>query len=379
MKAINNNKSIISKLISAQAKRLMGLYPTSEEWPIAIIILTLIKLGTMAISAYAAYSFFLSYTYPIIKQTEISRIVTAIILVLLEILTAVFLTKFFKFLFRKMYFISVLVFIVSAGLYTISFISSTNGLAQRQSSKEDNSGIIKNELLLKMQQLKSEKHTNLQEINNLIEDIRTNPIVWSKGKRVFLSKEQQNNIIELERQKTIVRNTHNIQLEKLNKQFQEELAHNQFTKLNTANKYYTVMAAIMAIQFIVTGILVFFLHLIYFQEHDCNLDYKFTHNPVPITKKHSAEVQMNTAHETPKMNINGHQINGDKEYLKKHKEIVNAILMHTHENQGFLSNTDINTKILPRLTNVKYKSVSLIRKVFAKMQVFGFINLISKK
>jgi len=371
-------KSKISKLISAQAKRLMSLYPTSEEWSTAIIILTLIKFGTMAISAYTAYSFFLSYTYPIIKQIELSRIATVIILVLLEIITAVFLTKFFKFFFKKMYPSTFLVSLVVVGFYSLSFNSSTNGLAQRQSIKEDNSNEIKQELIQIKHQLKSEHTKNIQNLDKLINDIRANPVAWSKGQRTYLSKEQQNNIIKLALQKATITKSHEILLEKLDKQFQEKIAQNQLTKLNTANKYYSIMAIIMVMQFIVTGILIFFLHLIYLQEHDCNLDYKFTHNPMPIKERHSSGTQEDSAHKTPKTNITRHQINSNKEYFKKHKEIVGAILMHTHENQVFLSNTDINTKILPRLTNVKYKSVSLIRKVFAKMQAFGFINLASK-
>ena len=63
-----------------------------------------------------------------------------------------------------------------------------------------------------------------------------------------------------------------------------------------------------------------------------------------------------------------------KKYFHKHKELVQAIFMNVHKNQSFLSNVDIQQNIIPMIKNIKYKSPSLIRKVFAKMQTFDFTD-----
>jgi len=346
------SKYSLSKLILIWAIKVIKPQPVNKEWKTAIISLALVKIGTMVVSAYAAYFFFFAFINKVIHDETISRIITLITLLLLESITAIFLAKTFKFSFRKKYSISFIIFLVVGGFYFISFVSSTNGLAQSQARNVDRFFEIKKELIKEKQQLKKENRKIRQGIDNLIQDIRTNPIAWSGRKRVFLSKVQQNNIIELEQKKSAIRKMYATNLEKITVKFKNEMNANKKQMSNTAHDYYLFMVVVMVIQFFVTGILIFFLHLIYQEEHEQTHEFMFAHKKVDSN-----------------MNIEGK--NDIERYLKKHEKIAQTLYAYAHKNQTYLSNSAINNKILPLLKGVKYKSPSLIRKVFAKMQLVG--------
>jgi len=74
-----------------------------------------------------------------------------------------------------------------------------------------------------------------------------------------------------------------------------------------------------------------------------------------------------TAYATHTENLNTQSIM----YLQKHKQLVKAIKKHFPDGTEVLSNSAIKD-IKNVLTSVKYKSDSLIRKVFVAMQSVGF-------
>lgn len=406
----------ISQIINDWAKMQMSLHPIKVEWRSAIIITALIKLLTMLFSAYAAYTFFYNYIIHIIENQQLSSIFSIVVLVFLETITAIFLGKLFKFFLRKKYRLSLFTFFLVSSLYTLSFISSTEGLAQKQSSKIDKTLALKERHEKQLEALNQSQVKQIQEVDTLISSIRNNPVVWSNRKRKHLSLEQQENILQLNMQKQGIRKSFEARKKQSKVDFAHEINMNQQLMAKSANKYYQVMAIAMIIQFAFTGILIFLLHRVHLQENKqqiLNENLKAIRDKIfqqasdfvqqglqeavngffqqsPGTKSSNKAIQINVAEnmgastdkwpvpnnteKTPEqltdknenMNTETH-----KRYCEKHKSIVQVILSTVNLNQQFLTKEDIKTKILPLLNGERYKSASLIRKVFKSIKIAG--------
>ncbi len=133
-----NYKILISKLSENAYK----IHEFSKEWKMAIITIFFAKLVTNGVSIYAGYNFIYLYSLQILNSVFWSQIVAVVFLLIVEILTMVFLAKFFKFLLRTHYKTALFSFIASVILFSISFVISTNGLAMKQSAVADNTNII---------------------------------------------------------------------------------------------------------------------------------------------------------------------------------------------------------------------------------------------
>lgn len=395
----------LSKKIAFLASLVMSIHPVSREWRVAIVSLALARVLTMVITAYSAYFYFFTNIQPVIKVNHVSKFITILILILVEILTAVFLDKTFKFLFRKRFLTAVFALLIVFGFYSIQFISTTNGLANRQSLKKDHSmELIKENTILK-EEAKNEFRSAISGIDTLIKDIKANPASWSKRKRNILTLEQQSNLINLEKQKSMLKQDLVAHLDKIEKQLQEKLRINEVISKQTGNQYYKFMEIVMIAQFFITGILIYLFHLIQMQEHKEEIVIDELNSIKKIIQKHTfsyissgvAEAAakfaeyMNISEPTKyssvqKLDYKSEHINNrsghkprdkctkektsskDNKLLAKHKNLVRAIMMNVDKNQNYLSNADIKNKILPMAKNAKYKSYSLIRKVFNELK-----------
>jgi hypothetical protein len=401
----------ISQIINAWAKLQMSLHPVKVEWKSAIIITALIKFLTMLFSAYAAYTYFYQYIIHIVENQQLSTIFSIAVLVFLEAITAIFLGKVFKFFFRKRYRLSLFIFILVGALYTLSFVSSTNGLAKRQAAKTDNTRAIRQQYQEQLNVLALSQSKEILELDTLIANIQKNPIVWLNRKRKHLSLEQQNNILQLNRQKSDIRKNFEVKKEQLKTDFVDKINQNQEVMAKTANQYYQVMAIVIVIQFVVTGILIYLLYRVYLQENKQEIlnerikavhDRIYNHATDSILKIYQ-KVISDFSHLSPKTKNLGKteqkqtntnidtstdtclaqksilktpellsEIKQDTEsyrqYCIKHKFIVQAIINTVNVNQPFLSKQDID-RILPLLKDERHKSASLIRKVYKCMQL----------
>jgi len=260
--------------LSKSANEIMTMHPVRKEWRIAIVALLIIKLLTMAFSLFGGWNFFNVMFYGLFNDLEFSglnvntviNVFAVITLIAIELLTAVFLQKMFKFFYRHRFITALASGVVVALFYTISFISSTNGLAERQARKADESKMIKADFSEDVQAAEKEYKAETERINKQIARIEKNPQGWSEGKRSHLTAKQLANIASLQTELKQAKSGHKEAIKVIEQRENSALAENTVNTEKTAKDFYKVMAIIMAIQFIATGILVFFWHLIRNQE-----------------------------------------------------------------------------------------------------------------
>ncbi len=256
----------LGSVLSSWANKTMTLHPIKREWRVAIVTMLTAKLLTMIISMFAGYSFFYAYILPVAKNVFWTVIFSVVLLAGLEVLTAVFLEKTFKFFYRHRFLTAVASFIIVSGFYSVSFISSTNGLANRQADKKDlTAEIIKTEA---SEIKKAENKTALltADLNLQISDIKKNPQGWSNGKRAYLTAKQLDNIAILNNKKEELQTKHLKAVSLINNKTANKFSENKKVTRKTAKQYYKFMSIVMISQFFITGILIYFLYLIRSQE-----------------------------------------------------------------------------------------------------------------
>jgi len=266
MKKSNFKNFRLNATLSGVANEKMTLHKVNKEWRVAIIFLWLAKLATVAFSMLAGYSFFLFIYKPVLQSDAKAVVLSIITLIILEVLTAVFLEKTFKFLYRQRFITAVSAFLAVLVFYSVSFISSTNGLAQRQSTKKDKTELIN----LQTDSLKNvEVYKNqalITELETQISTIKNNPQGWSNGRRTHLRTFQLKSIEKLANKKDTLRNQLQANLLSIEEVQAVKLANNAIVKKDTAEKFYKLMALVMLAQFLVTAILLYLYFLIRNQE-----------------------------------------------------------------------------------------------------------------
>jgi len=119
-----------------------------------------------------------------------SKIFAILCLIIIELSTAISITKLFKFVLIKHWGQAILSGLIVLTIFSISFISSTNGLAYRQAAKVDNTIFIANKHISNVQSIKQEFDQKTKAVEKLIELERQNPQGWKGKNRSALLQDQ---------------------------------------------------------------------------------------------------------------------------------------------------------------------------------------------
>jgi len=242
-----------NNFIAKVSKNAYKIHSFSKEWKVAITIAFIAKLFTVGFSLFAGF-FFLYRKFLPVLNSNISAIITAVIaLALLEGMTNVFLSKFFKFLFRKQIATTAAVLVALFFTYSLSFYSSCEGLAMRQSEKVDNSLLIVESTNFEADQIKKEAAELIDYYKKETEIVKTNS--W-KGR---LNTKQLNMISTYNKNIQEIRQRQRDDLNNLKKEQKMSLENNDIQTTSEANEYYKLIAIIMLVQIFAN----FFLMLSY--------------------------------------------------------------------------------------------------------------------
>ena len=165
-----------------------------KEWNVYISILLVLKLAAMVFSVFAGFFFFRNIFNQLLANNTAAVIFSTVTLLIIELLTALSITKFFKFALRGELKTAVPLLILTTLIFSISFISSTNGLSMRQGKIADNSEYIKSEYNLEKENINESFDRAKEEYISRIDLIRTNPQGWINGKRIILTASQLKDI-----------------------------------------------------------------------------------------------------------------------------------------------------------------------------------------
>ncbi len=263
MKKINlknlNYKTIIAKLSENAYKK----HEFSKEWKTAIITIIFFKIATHAVSIYAGYNYIYLTIAGLLNSHLLTTITSVIFLFLVEILTMVFLAKFFKFLLRGLYKTALFPFIASVILFSLSFYISTNGLAMKQSSNADNSNIITEQYETTKQQINDNYKAKTDDLKLFINTIKSSPEGWSNGKRTILLKSQIHKIDSLYNNISILQTEQKQELSNIETDHNNNLQTNKTEVTSEATKFFRIVTIVMVLQFLFNGSLMFFYSKIY--------------------------------------------------------------------------------------------------------------------
>lgn len=253
----------IEKLIQNRATNTYKAHEFIKEYGFFISIVLIVKLATSIFSAYAGYYFCKSLFIDILNNELSSMIFTVLSLILIEFLTNISLSKFYKTSLRGYLKSAICFLLLSFVFFALSFYISAHGLSQRQAQKTDNTTIILTKYTLLSNELKKQAENERNDNKTAIETIKQNPSGWRNSKRDVLQPSQLKEI-----------NYYYAQLSKVNISLTQDLAtledkQTDELKSNSGNikiiekKYFMTVSIVLLIQLFVNGLLMFFYSKIY--------------------------------------------------------------------------------------------------------------------
>lgn len=254
----------------------------SHEFRLSILLLLVFKILTSIISFFAGIYFFKTLLLPLFNDVTLSLVLSIILLCIIEILTQIFISKLFKFSFRKQYSTALSLLLVVALCFTVSFHSSTQGLALRQKNKSDKTITINEKYNLLEQNIEKKYTDNSQLIRAEIDLIKRQ--TW-RGK---LSRIHIDNIKQYYAKLDKLKDDFIAEKNALKNAQKNELKSNEKNTKNIAKKYYTVIAIVMFFQLLVNFILMFCFKKIYSEKDPKN---EITEDIELFRKKSALEIQ----------------------------------------------------------------------------------------
>lgn len=255
MNAINN---YLSNAVKNYALRNWRAYSFKQEWLTIILLVIVTKLSTSVVSVFSGYCYLDQIFFGLFSSASLSKCLTVLSLVLIEALNALFLAKFFKFLLRMNNLKWIFPLILSIGLFALSFVLSTNGIAIYTGNKVDLSKNIAEKYLTEVQAVENDYKAQCNIINEHIANVKANPSEWKNGQRCILSTAQLAEIRGEYDKITALTNTKEAKIKALNEAKAKELQANKANTENEAGKFYKYVACIMFIQLISSLALWFF-------------------------------------------------------------------------------------------------------------------------
>lgn len=234
------------------------LYSFKQEWLSVIILVLLVKIVTSCISVFSGFYYLDSIFFGLFDSEFISKLFSVITLILIEGLTALFLSKFFKFLLRFNNLKWIFPLLFSFGLFSLSFVISCNGIAIFTAGKVDLTKNIESKYYSEIQAINKDYKSQTAIIKEQIDNIKKNPTDWKDGKRCVLSKYQLDEINQCY-DKISELTKHRDELIKKSENLKNVEVRNNITNTaNEAEKFYKYVAAIMLIQLTASFALMFF-------------------------------------------------------------------------------------------------------------------------
>ena len=255
---MNLSSNYLQNLIKSFAVKNWQKYTFKREWLSVIVLLLVLQLSTSAVSIFSGFFYLDNFFFSFLNAEAASKVFAIIALILIEGLNILFLSKFFKFALRLDFLTALMPLTCALITFSISFITSTNGIALFASKSEDLTKVIEAKYKDFAETAKAECDANVAQLSTYIETIKSNPENWSNGRRCVLSEAQNRELAtaytRIEEYKTAYRKTCN----ELDAKKAEELRANNSQTIATADKYYKIVAFIMLIQVAVSAALWFF-------------------------------------------------------------------------------------------------------------------------
>ena len=402
----------LKQLIQTVAKNSYKKHEFIREWSAFILFTIILKVAAMVFSIFAGYFYFNQLFISILNSVFWAKVFSVIALILIEVLVAISLTKFFKFALR-LELKALFPFVLAVVFFGISFYSSTNGLALRQSKKVDNTENITSLNQLTNDNINTRSVNIKEEIKEQIKTIKANKQGWHNGRRSVLLAAQLNKIDFYYTELNKLEKTRKKDLNNQKTSYLIALNENNMHQANESEKYYKIVSFIMLLIFLVNGLLVYFYSKvnsennpedgikesvtdqmqkivsltdnvifgnlskrIYLMENVMN---ELTPQPVAeLPEKDQFKIGFHPVSKPPEPVSYPESVDETAwykniEFLKKHKELVKTIKTIKKTDFGHISNAEIKT--VQNISLADQKSRSLIKQVYQAAVIIGLDNI----
>jgi hypothetical protein len=217
-----------------------------QEFGVGILITAFVRFLTGTISIFAGYFYFANLLSGISTENKTIPIVLAVlVLAIVEFFSAWLLSKLTKSFLQGLYIRAAVLLVFSGFTFMVSFISSTNGLAMRQSGRVDNSTEIRTNYDLQKQQTEAKYQTVIDELKMQIQAEKDNPQGWRNGQRYYLTPIQLKRIDRINQNIAATRDSLASETNKTAALQKTDLQGNRATMSETASTYYNFIAIIL--------------------------------------------------------------------------------------------------------------------------------------
>jgi len=257
-KEISNIDVFFAKL----AKQEFASWHYAKEHRTGLFIARTAKYLTMLISAGAGYLYLSNMFAGMLSQQQAIFAAVAVLL-LLELATAYLISKTSKFAIKKRLATALPYLVFALLIYSVTFYTSTNGLAERQAQKADKTNLIETDY-------SSRKDSIIQVYNSRIDFVKSNPEKFApdatgKWNARRLSTRQLSQIETFEAQK-------DLKLKELDGMQNKTMLSNSDETNKVHSKYYWFVAGIMFVQLIVNVFIMFANSQIYKENNRADLN-----------------------------------------------------------------------------------------------------------
>jgi len=295
------NKSEISKtdiFFAKLAKQEFASWHYAKEHRTGLIIARTAKYLTMAISAGAGY-LYLSVMFVAMLSQQLAIFAAVAVLFLLELATAYFISKTVKFTIKKRFTTALPYLVFALLIYSVTFYTSTNGLAERQAKKADQTSYI-------VTLYSDRKDSIIQVYNNRIDFIKSNPEKFApdatgKWNARRLSTRQLSQIENFEAQK-------DLKLKELDQLQNQTMLTNSDDTNTVHSKYYWFVAGIMFVQLVSNVFIMFANSQIYKENNRADLNKEKIENQKNIIQTNTENFMLQVVSEIQNYTLNSLKI-----------------------------------------------------------------------
>lgn len=252
-------------------------YDVAREFWALILGFIVLRLSTSFVSIFSGYAFFNVELCGVLPSETLRKIAAVLLLICIELITAGFLFKLFKFIFAQRWQLAASMLVGVCVFFFISFHTSTAGIALYMSDTSEQKITLENKSAAGVDSVSNFYDNQISILNASLEQIK--PQTWNKRRQktadgrdttvYLLTTQQENTKTEIYNKILSLQNAKSSAIADYRASIEKQKTNIQTAANIEADKYYIYVVIIMLLQLSSNGVLCYFYSRIY---HENNRD-----------------------------------------------------------------------------------------------------------
>lgn len=276
-KSAEKMRNIFADTWKNNAATAMQRYDVAREFWALICGFILLRLATSFVSIFSGFAFFNVELCSVLPSDMLRKIAAILLLVCIELITAGFLFKLFKFIFAQRWQLAASMLVGVCVFFFISFHTSTAGIALYMSDTSEQKITLENKSAAGVDSVANFYDNQISILNASLEQIK--PQTWNKRRQktadgrdttvYLLTTQQENTKTEIYNKILALQNAKSSAIADYKLSVEKQKTDVQTAANIEADKYYIYVVIIMLLQLSSNGVLCYFYSRIY---HENNRD-----------------------------------------------------------------------------------------------------------